>query len=426
MFNSKINVISCISFFNKFDIFYLYQLLTNSIFQFYYKYSESLENITIFFYFPLFYFSIFTLYATYFENFYENILITNFIGFLLLIISDNGLIYSNLLLSCITFFAFWIMMFLLVRKLILKELNIFSNKTTSTNFEEECLQNDFLEDINCGVLIINQEKEYSNLTLDQMINDCMVKKKTENKINLVNLEEFEKKASENIFEASSDFIIKENLIFLDIMSSNESKNSNFKENILSIIESKEEIKNQNINNYEKTNLKDKISDFPENYIQSENNKFSSPNSFLSFKKNELFSPERVRLNNINNNKAKSFMIDYDTTDLFQNKLFLINNKKFIQILFETDEFNYSINEDIYENYILVIDIIKRLIINYKEYQPKILNKKSPVDSLNYTNENNNLFAKSFETFKIPIKLGKLNIHRKRTSESSINSKWFIL
>jgi len=100
VFNSKINLFFCVSFFNIFYIFYQLQLLLNFIFQKFY----SIDEKTIFIYFFIFYFSILIFYVLHFDDFYVNILLTNFVSFFTLEYF-NGFVYKNILLNRVAFFV---------------------------------------------------------------------------------------------------------------------------------------------------------------------------------------------------------------------------------------------------------------------------------------------------------------------------------
>jgi len=429
--NSKINLIFCFSFFNNFDIFYQPQLMLNYINQRYLKISNSTEEISIFTYLYVFYITIFILYILYFNYFYENILLANFFSFFILQIFD-GFFNKNLQLNFIAFFVLWILVFLINKKNTLNQIKIFSNEK-KVIYQNLNLESEILQDSTSLTLIINIEKEteISNLNFEETLNNFLENKYLyETTLYDKNEEKNSLKKNQNVI--FPNFIINEKVIFTEDLNKFEFNKflKNDEENRIIL-----DVKNSNFNKSNKTSLNPnfypKSNDKPalndlDDFLYDRSNGLNK--SSLNKKKSYFDFKENLELV-IRNNHDDNLNIDNIGVELILKKLFLLNHKNLLQILYEIKDFNLNLGIKLLDKLQIIINILK----NLKNYENKnemernlksysSINKTYDDKKINNVNNFNSINIQSNENkFKNPdFTINHINIESQVGNNINLN------
>jgi len=374
----------------------------------YYTINNSNDAAISLIYFSIFYFSLFILYISHFDFFYENILLSNFFSFLILQIID-GLIFKNPLLNFLAFFVFWILIFLLIKKNTLNLIKVFSFVKKIVNKNEVKKSKEIIEDFNYGILILNVEKESEtpNLIFDETLNDFLIKKYLKTKQDI----DYKKVKEENIKEETQPIrneylIIKENINFTENLKNcfvkNYSKLDNKELSDIHSIANNENFQKKNftffphkssINYKDRFNYED-IDQSNYNHLERSNKFLMKNDSYFNNKENEkiVYKNSEHDLNNIRNTLNLSFI-----------KLFLLNNKKFLQILFEIEYFNITISSELYEKYKIIVNILDCLNRYNKQFEKEYIDK---INKLNENNKIDKINTKYFNKFKSMINQSK--------------------
>jgi len=315
------------------------------------KDSNSIDEKTIFIYFLIIYFSILTIYILYFDCFYENILVANFISFFFVLIFDV-FFFKNFFINWFTFSIIWFLVFLISKKIILYQLINYSNE--KYNFYQNVnSERQLIEDYEIEILSLNieKEKESSNLKFDEIFNKFLFNKNFNKEKNLKN-----NKNKDHFYynkrNAYENFIIKENFLFY-----NYHKINNF------IIPSKNDEVNQiqlieNKTNFQKFEKAPLICNFYS--ISNNNSDFDGTKNDFFFSHNldktDKFSINKNHrknkfLKSAINNKKIGFnkVIHNNKRDKSSKHLYLLNHRKFLQILYEVEDLNTNMNAKILKN-----------------------------------------------------------------------------
>ncbi len=357
--NAKISLLNTLSFFNYFDISFQFFIFIYWIKNFVSNKPDIDDLNLIFFYASIFYISILIFYFSFIDRNYYYYLISNIISLILFQIFEI-LVLKNKLYNSLIMIVFIIITFFVNRQTYLDNLLLFLNQIDpgiKIKKEENC------ENIDNGILIVD-------LNLDG---------------NITNNKKF-------------DYIFENFILSKSRSDPNRSKKN--KNNILI-----EDDLNYLINNKEKIFVKERLRDhdYREKYLINEkslydNTKVKKRISEISFKKKELSNINILNKSNksINSNTSNDRKIMEEIKKININEIndkrvdlpyilnFLLNQKKIIQLIYEIDDFNFNLNEEIISCYL-------NLVNNLQSIKEKKFDKFFQI----FTNKNINMVKKNF-------------------------------